>query len=787
MRRLRSSIALLLIVAAGAPLALAGPFAYPTAEKSDQADVYFGTKVPDPYRWLESNESSKTREWIDAQNKVTFAYLNSIPQREAIKKRLTALWNYEKFSAPGKEGGKYFYSRNDGLQNQSVLYWTNALEAQPTVLIDPNTLAKDGTVALAGTSVSEDGKLIAYGIADAGSDWNTWKVRDIETGKDLADEIKWVKFSGANWTKDNKGFFYGRYDEPTGDKLQALNKYPKVFYHAVGGKQAEDLPIYERPDQGDWGFGVGVTDDGQYAAMNVSFGTDRKNRFFYRDLKAHPLSEKPGAGDLAVREAERAVKEVSLKVDALKADDQSDAAKALRAELGKRHEARAAAVKANGNASFGFVELLNDFDASYDLIGNEGSVFWFQTDLDAPRSRVIAIDLRKPERANWKEIIPQSDATLTGVSHVGGRLVCQYLKDACSQVKVYGTDGKFAADVKLPGIGTAGGFGGKPSDPETFYSFSSYGIPPSVYSYNVQTGATKLFKQAKVDFNPAEYETKQVFYTSKDGTKVPMFISHKKGLKLDGSNATLLYGYGGFNISITPGFNPATLQWMEMGGIYAVANIRGGGEYGESWHQAGTKLKKQNVFDDFIAAGEYLVKEKFTQGSKLAIQGGSNGGLLVGACMTQRPDLFGAALPAVGVMDMLRFHTFTIGHAWRSDYGSSENAEQFKALLAYSPYHTLLRAAEAGGKKYPSTLVTTADHDDRVVPAHSFKFAAALQAAHTGDNPVLIRIETRAGHGAGKPTGKRIEEVADQWGFLVKALGANPTIPVSAADAAGGK
>ncbi|MFN0012488.1 MAG: prolyl oligopeptidase family serine peptidase [Phycisphaerales bacterium] len=785
MRSIRSSATLLLALFAGASLALAQPFVYPPAEKSTHVDEYFGTKVSDPYRWLEENDSSKTREWIEAENKVTFAFLASIPEREAIKKRLTALWNYERFSAPGKDGGRYFYSRNDGLQNQSVLFWTKALDAQPTVLIDPNTFAKDGTVALAGTSVSDDGKLIAYGVADAGSDWNTWKVRDIDTGKNLPDEIKWVKFSGASWTKDNKGFFYSRYDEPTGDKLQALNKYPKVFYHGVGTKQADNIPIYERPDQADWGFGVGVTDDGQYAAMIVSHGTDRKNRFFYRDLKANPLAMQPAPGDLAVREAEKAVKEVAVKAAALKADDQSDAAKALRAELATRQAARAAAVKGNGNASFGFVELLNDFDASYDMIGNDGPVFWFATDLKAPRGRVIAIDTRSPARENWKELIPQSDATLTGVSHVGGRLIAQYLKDASSQVKVFGTDGKFVADVKLPGIGTAGGFGGKPSDPETFYSYSSYGTPPSVFSYNVQTGESKLFKQAKVDFNPADYTTTQVFYTSKDGTKVPMFISHKKGLALDGTNATLLYGYGGFNISITPGFSPANLQWMEMGGIYAVANIRGGGEYGEEWHQAGTKLNKQNVFDDFIAAGEYLVAQKYTQPAKLAIQGGSNGGLLVGACMTQRPDLFGACLPAVGVMDMLRFHTFTIGHAWRSDYGSSENADQFKAINAFSPYHVLVRAAEAkAGKKYPSTLVTTADHDDRVVPAHSFKFAAALQAAHTGENPVLIRIETRAGHGAGKPTGKRIEEVADQWAFLVKTLGAKPIIPAGTVGAA---
>jgi len=763
----------------------AGPVKYPDTRKVDQVDTYHGVKIADPFRWLEDDQSSDTKGWVEAQNAVTFEYLKAIPQRQGIEDRLLKLWDYERFSAPRKEGGRYFYSRNDGLQAQSVLYWTDALTSEPKVLIDPNTLAKDGTVALAGTSVSEDGKLMAYGLAEAGSDWNTWKVRDIETGKDQADELKWVKFSGAGWTNDAKGFFYSRYDAPgEGKVLTGVNRFPKVFYHRVGTEQAKDVLVYERPDQPEWGLGAGVTDDGQYLVMNVSQGTDRKNRFFVRDLKATGIELKANELDGKLRDWERQQGTALVKVID-DADATSDQKAAIRQAASTAQKARTDMINAGGGTAHGFVELLNDFDASYDFVDNDGPVFWFLTDLEAPRGRLIAIDTRKPARDQWKTVIPQTDATLTGVSVVGNHLIARYLKDASSQVKVFDLTGKFVRDVDLPGLGTASGFSGKRKDPETFYSFTSFNAPPTVFRYDVKTGQSTIWKAPKVDFNPAEYESKQVFLASKDGTKVPMFITHKKGLPLDGNNPTLLYAYGGFNISLTPSFSPATVVWMEMGGVYAVANLRGGGEYGEEWHQAGTKLRKQNVFDDFIAAGEWLVANKYTQPKKLAIQGGSNGGLLVGACMTQRPDLFGAALPAVGVMDMLRFHQFTIGWAWKSDYGSSEDPAEFKALNAYSPYHQLLRAKP--GTKYPATLVTTADHDDRVVPGHSFKFAAALQAAGspTGEmdanNPLLIRIDVRAGHGAGKPTKKRIEEIADVFAFLHKNLGMN-TAPQAGAE-----
>ena len=682
---------------------------YPASKKVDQVDDYHGTKVADPYRWLENADAQDTKAWVEAQNKVTFAYLNEIPAREQIKQRLTKLWNYERFGTPFSEGGRYFYSKNNGLQNQSVLYTAETLAAEPRVLLDPNTLSTDGTVALSGLAISEDGKLMAYGLSTAGSDWQEWRVRDIATGKDLPDTIKWVKFSGASWTRDGKGFFYSRYDEPKeATKLADTNFYQKLYYHRIGTQQSEDVLVYERPDVKEFGFGGEVTEDGRYLIINVWKGTEKNNRVYYKDLSSKDAQ---------------------------------------------------------------VVELLDDFDASYGFIGNDGPVFWFQTDLNAPRSKVIAIDTRNPDRKNWKEVIPQAAETLQGVSVINNSLVASYLKDAHTKVKIYGLDGKFVRDVDLPGIGTAAGFGGKRADKETFYSFTSFTTPATIYRYDMVSGKSSVFRQPKVDFNPGDYETKQVFYTSKDGTRVPMFITHKKGLKLDGTNPTFLYGYGGFNISMTPGFSVANVVWMEMGGVYAVANLRGGGEYGEEWHQAGTKLKKQNVFDDFIAAAEWLIKNKYTTSKKLAIGGGSNGGLLVGAAMTQRPELFGAALPAVGVMDMLRFHKFTIGWGWVSDYGSSDNPEEFKALYAYSPYHNI-----KAGTCYPPTMVTTADHDDRVVPGHSFKFAAALQAAQSCANPVLIRIETKAGHGAGKPTSKMIEEIADRWGFLVRALDMNTTV-----------
>jgi prolyl oligopeptidase len=688
-----------------APIAAMGQMAYPPAPTVSQTDDYHGTKVADPYRWLE-DYSPQTKAWIEAEGKLTSDYLEKIPERGAIRNRLTQLWNYEKFSAPSKHGSRYFYSKNDGLQNQSVLYWTDSLSGAGKVLIDPNTLSADGTKALAGTSATDDGSLIAYGIADGGSDWNTWYVRDVATGKDTADKVEWVKFSGASWTKDNKGFFYSRFDKPSGEELKAANKFQKIYYHTLGTPQSEDKLVYERKDHDNWFLGGAVTDDGRYLIIGVNPGDKVESALFYKDLT------RPGAP---------------------------------------------------------VVELLNKFDAQYDFIDNDGTTFWVKSDLGAPRGRVWAININHPERESWKEVIPQQADALQGVNVVGDRFFCSYLKDAKTQVKVHDLAGKQVGEVKLPGLGSAGGFGGKRTDKETFYSFSSYTTPPTIFRYDVPAASSEVFRSPKVPFDTSEYESKQVFFTSKDGTKVPMFISHKKGLKLDGGNPTLLYGYGGFNIALTPGFSPVSLAWMEMGGVYAVANLRGGSEYGEDWHQAGMRLKKQNVFDDFCAAGEWLIENKFTNTKKLAIQGGSNGGLLVGACLNRRPDLFGAGVAQVGVMDMLRFDAFTSGQAWIGDYGSAKDADQFKVLAAYSPYHNIKE-----GTCYPPTLITTGDHDDRVFPGHSFKYAARLQAAESKvagcTNPILIRIETRAGHGAGKPTKMRIEESADIWAFLVKNL-----------------
>jgi len=679
---------------------------YPQPRKGDQVDDYHGTKVADPYRWLEDTDSPETRAWIEAENKVTDAYISQIPYRDKIHERLTRLWNFERFSVPEKQGGRYFFEHNSGLQNQSVLLVADALNAEPRVLLDPNTLSADGTVALAGTAVTDDGKRMAYGLAASGSDWTEWHIRDIDTGKDLPEVLKWVKFSGASWTKDGKGFFYSRYDEPKKDSmLRDAVYFQKLFYHRAGTPQSDDKLIYDRPDNKELGFGGSVTDDGRYLVIHVWQGTSPKTRLYYKDL-SKPDSE--------------------------------------------------------------VVRLLDEFDAEYQFIDNDGPIFWIRTNLDAPRGRVIAIDTRHPERDQWKTVVPQGPDKLEGASVVHDSFLLSYLKDARSEVRVYDLAGKFLRNVDLPGIGTAGGFGGKRKDNETFYAFTSFTAPTIIYRYDPASGTSSVFRQPKVDFDPSLYETKQVFYDSKDGTRVPMFITYKKGIKLDGQNPTLLYAYGGFDISLTPAFSVANLVFLEMGGIYAQPNLRGGGEYGEEWHEAGTKLKKQNVFDDFIAAAEWLISNKYTSTPKLAIRGGSNGGLLVGACMTQRPDLFGVALPAVGVMDMLRFHKFTIGWAWTSDYGSSDNADEFKALYAYSPLHNL-----KPGTKYPPTLVLTADHDDRVVPGHSFKFAATLQADQAGTAPVLIRIETKAGHGAGKSVTKTIDETADAWAFMADNLGMN--------------
>ncbi len=685
------------------------PLVYPKTKTVDMVEELHGVKVADPYRWMEDLDSPDIKAWIEAENEITFGYLKEIPERDAINKRLTKLWNYEKYGMPRKHGDRYFFMKNDGLQNQYVLYVTDSLDGEPRILLNPNKLSKDGTIALAGASISDDGKLMAYGLSDAGSDWVEYRVRDVDTGKDLPDHIKWIKFSRTAWTKDGKGFFYSRYDEPKGEKLQEANYYQKLYYHRLDTPQSQDELVYHRPYHKEWSFNGDVTDDGRYLVISIGEGTERKNRVYYKDLKA---------------------------------DD------------GK------------------VVKLLDDFDAQYSLIDNDGPVFWFNTDLDAPRGRVIAIDIRNPERENWKEIIPQAAETLRGVNAVNDTFVATYLKDAHTQIKMFDLSGKFVRDVKLPCLGSAGGFGGKRADTETFYLFTSFSYPTTIYRYDMTTGESSVFKRPNVDFNPDEYVSKQVFYHSKDGTRVPMFITHRKGLKLDGDNPTYLYGYGGFNASLTPYFSISRLVWMEMGGIFAMANIRGGGEYGKEWHEAGRLKNKQNCFDDFIAAAEWLIDNKYTRPDKLAIGGASNGGTLVGACMTQRPELFGACLPDVSVMDMLRFHKYTIGWAWTSDYGSPDDPEMFKVLYAYSPLHNL-----KPGTSYPATLITTADHDDRVVPCHSFKFTAALQAAHVGNNPVLIRVETRAGHGAGKPTAKIIEEIADKWAFLVRTL--NVETPVT--------
>jgi len=676
---------------------------YPVTKKVEQKDTYHGTTIADPYRWLEDANSADTKDWVDAQNKVTQSYLSQIPEREAIKQRLTKLWNYERYSVPYKEGGRYFYSRNDGLQNQSVLFTMKSLADTPRMLLDPNTLAADGTVALAGMAVSPNGQYLAYGTAASGSDWNEWKVRDIDSGKDLDDHLKWVKFSATAWTRDGKGFFYSRYDAPEESaKLAGINYFQKLYYHKIGTPQSADTLVYDRPDEKEWGFRAQVSDDGKYLLITATKGTAPKYRIFYKDLS------KPGTKVLP---------------------------------------------------------LIDAFEASYSFIDNDGPVFYFKTDRKAPRGRVIAIDTRKPTETAWNEVIAEGEQTLVGANMLNNQIVAEYLADARSLVKVVDRKGKLVREIALPGIGSVSGFNGKRGDTETFYSFTGFTNPTTIYRLDLKSGASTVFRQPKVDFDPSGFETRQQFYTSRDGTRVPMFIVSKKGIRLDGSNPTYLYGYGGFNISMTPGFSPANLAWMEMGGVYVVANLRGGGEYGEKWHEAGTKLQKQNVFDDFIGAAEWLVANKVTSPAKLAIGGGSNGGLLVGAAMTQRPDLFGAAIPQVGVLDMLRFHKFTIGWAWTSDYGSADNADEFKALVKYSPLHNL-----KAGACYPATMITTADHDDRVVPAHSFKFAAAAQAAQGSAAPILIRIDVKAGHGAGKPTTKQIEEVADRWGFLSRAL-----------------
>jgi prolyl oligopeptidase len=675
---------------------------YPATRRQDYVETLHGLNVQDPYRWLEDLDAEETRAWIDAQNTLTFGYLVGLPYRAQIRQRMTQLWDYEKFTPPIKRGGRYFYTCNDGLKNQPVLYWMDNIEAEPQELLDPNRFSEDGTVALIDYAVSNDGKLLAYGLSASGSDWQVWRFREVDTGQDLPDQLDWVKFSTAIWTDDGAGVFYSRYDAPEeGLAYKGPNYYHKLYYHRLGTPQVQDELVYERPDQKEWGFHCEVTEDGRYLLIYVSHGTHRENLVFYKDLQAG----------------------------------------------GK------------------VVELVDRFEAEFTLVGSEGTRFYFLTDLGAPMARLIAIDLYQPARSAWKEVVPESGSALQSAHLVSGVIAAVYLQDAFNRVKILGLDGKMVREVDLPGMGAVTGFAGRKEDRETFYHYTSFTDPGTVFHYDIESGVSRVFRQPRLVFDPGNYVTRQVFYTSQDGTQVPMFISHKRGLKPDGNAPTYLYGYGGFNLPQLPAFSVPNLLWMEMGGIFALANLRGGGEYGKVWHMGGMREAKQNVFDDMIAAAEWLVENKYTRPPRLAIGGRSNGGLLTGVCLTQRPDLFGAALVIVGVLDMLRFHKFTIGWAWVSDYGSPDDPQDFNVLMKYSPYHNLKH-----GTVYPAVMIATGDHDDRVYPAHSFKFAAALQNAQSGTAPVLLRVETRAGHGLGKPTTKLIEEFSDLWAFLADQL-----------------
>jgi prolyl oligopeptidase len=679
---------------------------HPETLRVEHTDRYHGITVADPYRWLEEDvrESERVRQWVEAQNEITFGYLASIPQREAIEARLTELWDYERFGLPAKEGGRYYYSYNDGLMNQEVIYTQETLDAPARLLIDPNAWSEDGTVALAGFYPSPDGQHVAYLVQDAGSDWNTARVLDVSSGEQLGDNLQWLKFTGLAWAKDGSGFYYSRYPAPdASEKYQTLNLNQAVYFHELGTAQGDDELVYRNREHPEWNYSATVTDDGRFLVITVWVGTDSRYQILYQDLTAD----------------------------------------------GSRP-----------------VMLIERFEHDYSFVGNIGNELYFRTDKAAPLGKLIAIDVSVPASDNVRQVVAESNDVLTSASLVGSRIIGHYMQDARSVVQTFDTQGNLLGGIELPGPGTAWGFGGKLDEPETFFKFESFNMPERIFRLDVETGEMEVFRQAEVDFVPEEYVVEQVFYESKDGTRVPMFITHRKDVTPDGERPTLLYGYGGFNISLTPSFSVTRLAWMEMGGVYAVANLRGGGEYGEAWHEAGTKLKKQNVFDDFIAAAEYLVDEGYTNPERLAIFGGSNGGLLVGAVTNQRPELFRAVIASAGVMDMLRFHEFTAGRYWVDDYGSAEDPEEFQALFAYSPYHNV-----RPGTKYPAVLVTTADTDDRVVPAHSFKYTAALQAAQAGPAPVLIRIETRAGHGAGTPTTKQIEAYADRWAFLVENLG----------------
>ncbi len=703
--RILKSSALCLLLACPA---LADPLDYPQTPTVKQTDTYHGVEVSDPYRWLEDDvrESAQVAQWVEAQNAVTFDYLAALPGRDAIKQRLTTLWDYARYSTPERYGKYYFYRYNDGLQNQSVLYRSVVPGEKPELVLDPNTWSEDGTVALGGTAVSPSGRYVAYGEQDGGSDWRTWRVKDMADGKILSDELQWIKFSGVSWAADEAGFYYSRYPEPeAGAEFQSLNTNMSVWYHRIGTAQAEDTLIYARPDHPDWGFGAEVSRSGRYLFITTWIGTDERYRLEYIDLVNAPQ--------------------------------------------------QVVVVEDEFRAGFEFVAVIDD-------------VALFKSTLDAPRGRLLSYQLGADESAKtqWQQVVPEQEAVLQHASLIGDKLVLTYLQDAHGLVRVFDASGRALHDVALPGVGTVWGFASDPERESAYYGYSSLNRPATIYRYNVASNESTEVLAPELAFDPDQFVVKQVFYPSKDGTRVPMFIAHRKGLKLDGSTPTLLYGYGGFNISLTPAFSVTRLAWMDMGGVFAMANLRGGGEYGEAWHKAGTRLQKQNVFDDFIAAGEYLVKHQYTSPQHLGIYGGSNGGLLVGAVLNQRPDLFGAAIPAVGVMDMLRFHRFTAGRFWVDDYGSADDAQEFAALYAYSPYHNIRK-----GGQYPAVLVTTADTDDRVVPGHSFKYIARLQDYQAGEAPVLIRIQTRAGHGSGKPTAMIIDEYADMWAFMASQLG----------------
>jgi len=695
--------------------ALAAPptWNYPAAPRGDVVDDYHGTKVADPYRWMEATDSPETQAWIAAERALTAQALAQMPERDAIRKRLTQLWNYPRFSLPGKHGGHYFFTKNDGLQNQSVLYVQDTLASPPRVLIDPNGLSTDGTVALGVTSASRDGKWLGYALKSAGSDWEEFFVRDIATGHDTADHIQWVKFSGLSWTEDSRGFFYGRYPEVAkGDKLfgKLLNR--KIYYHRLGTPQAEDVLIYEQPEFPDRLLSAAVSDDGRYLFIYVSQPGRTQNALYYRDL-VDP--QKPKFDGPTVR-------------------------------------------------------LLDEFDANYSVVGNRGGTVFLYTNLGAPRGKVVAVDLATPAKAAWRTLVPEAADSLASVEFVGGRFVASYLHDVVSRLAVFGLDGRPLGDIALPGLGSVSGLSGRDDEPELFYAFSSYLVPPTIYRHDLDTGKGAVFEEAKVAFDASRYVTEQVWVTSKDGTRLPMFVTHRRDLVRDGSAPTWLYGYGGFNVAMNPAFSIPPLVWLELGGVYVVANLRGGSEFGEAWHLAGTKEQKQHVFDDFIAAGDWLVANRYTSHARLVIQGRSNGGLLVGAVLNQRPDLAAVAFPQVGVMDMLRYHKFTVGAAWAGDYGTSDTPEGFAYLRAYSPLHTIRSDAA-----YPAVFITTGDHDDRVFPAHSFKYAATLQAAVAGSpRPALIRIESNAGHGGSSgttPVSKTIDEWTDLFGFAAHTLG----------------